>query len=45
MENIELKKQELRWQLEDLVRNGDMTDIEANEWYNMKVEQWEGGDR
>jgi len=44
MSNIELKKIQLRSELWNLVESGDMTDTEANEWYNMKVEQWEGGD-
>lgn len=34
---------ELASDLADLVRTGDLTDIEANEWYNMKADQWAGG--
>jgi len=31
---------ELASDLADLVRSGDMTDTEANEWFNMKADQW-----
>lgn len=31
---------ELASDLADLVEAGEMTDIEANEWYNMKADQW-----
>jgi hypothetical protein len=34
---------ELQSELATLVANGDMTEIEANEWANMKAEQWKGG--
>lgn len=38
---------ELASDLADLVRTGDMTAEQANEWYNMKADQWaaEGGQR
>lgn len=31
---------ELASDLADLVRTGDMTDEQANEWYNAKADQW-----
>jgi hypothetical protein len=31
---------ELASDLADLVCSGDLTDIEANEWYNHKADQW-----
>jgi len=31
---------ELASDLADLVASGDMTDMEANEWYNSKADQW-----
>lgn len=31
---------ELASDMADLVRSGDMTDIEANEWVNHKADQW-----
>jgi len=31
---------ELASDLADLVRTGDMTDQQANEWYNAKADQW-----
>ena len=34
---------ELASDLADLVRNGDMTDTEANEWHAMKADQWSNG--
>lgn len=33
---------ELASDLADAVECGMMTDIEANEWYNMKADQWAG---
>lgn len=33
---------ELASDLADLVESGDMTDQEANEWYNSKADQWAG---
>jgi hypothetical protein len=24
----------------NMVESGDMTDLEANEWYSMKADQW-----
>jgi hypothetical protein len=43
--STELKKLELWSSLTDLVESGSISDVEANEWWDMKVEQWEGGDR
>jgi hypothetical protein len=34
---------ELASDLADLVSTGDLTDLEANEWYNMKADQWAEG--
>jgi hypothetical protein len=34
---------ELMSDLADMVEAGEMTDMEANEWYNMKADQWNGG--
>jgi hypothetical protein len=34
---------ELASNLADAVEAGDMTDAEANEWFNMKADQWAGG--
>lgn len=34
---------ELMSDLCDLVRSGDMTDEQANEWYNAKADQWAMG--
>jgi hypothetical protein len=34
---------ELQSNLADSVEAGDMTDIEANEWFNMKADQWSNG--
>lgn len=31
---------ELASNLADMVEAGDLTDAEANEWYNMKADQW-----
>lgn len=31
---------ELRSDLADLVESGDITDEQANEWYNDKADQW-----
>jgi hypothetical protein len=39
---IDRMKLELMSDLTDLVRSGDLTDMQANEWFNMKVEQWYG---
>lgn len=36
---------ELASDLADLVEAGEMTDVAANEWLNMKADQWFGGDR
>ena len=29
--------------LSELVRSGDITDMQANEWYNKKADQWVNG--
>jgi hypothetical protein len=34
---------ELMSDLMNLVESGDITDMEANEWYNMKADQWANG--
>jgi hypothetical protein len=34
---------ELTSDLASLVESGDITDMQANEWYNMKADQWNGG--
>jgi hypothetical protein len=34
---------ELMSELVAMVENGDITDQEANEWYNMKADQWNNG--
>jgi hypothetical protein len=34
---------ELMSELVAMVENGDITDQEANEWYNMKSDQWNNG--
>lgn len=34
---------ELASDLADMVASGDMTDVEANEWYSMKADQWANG--
>ena len=34
---------ELQADLADLVRSGDLTDAEANEWANHKADQWARG--
>jgi hypothetical protein len=31
---------ELASDLSDLVASGDMTDVEVNEWFNSKADQW-----
>tara|TARA_Y100001937_G_C7087374_1_gene315991 strand:+ start:740 stop:943 length:204 start_codon:yes stop_codon:yes gene_type:complete len=39
-QRIERMIRELQSDLCDLVRLGEITDIEANEWVNMKADQW-----
>ena len=34
---------ELWFQLRPLLSSGQMTDMEANEWVNMKADQWANG--
>lgn len=36
---------ELQSDLAAMVEAGDLTADQANEWANMKAEQWSGGDR
>lgn len=36
----ERKLRELMSSLNDLVRSGDLTSEQANEWYNDKADQW-----
>lgn len=46
MENeqrIERTRRELWADLMNLVENGDLTDLEAMEWYNAKCDQWANG--
>ena len=40
---IQRMMKELQSDLADLVRSGDLTDLEANEWANMKADQWANG--
>ena len=42
---IERMLRELMSDLADLVRTGDITEQEANEWYSRKADRWLGGDR
>ena len=42
-QRIERMIRELQSELCDLVRSGEITDIEANEWVNMKADQWMNG--
>ena len=43
----ELKRErmlrELMSDLANMVETGDITDMEANEWYSMKADQWAEG--
>ena len=34
---------ELMSELTNMVEAGELTDIQANEWYNMKADQWANG--
>jgi hypothetical protein len=46
MSQIETRERMLRELMSDLanmVEAGEITDIEANEWYNMKADQWANG--
>ena len=46
MAAIEKREQMLRELMSDLcglVQAGEITDIEANEWYSMKADQWANG--
>lgn len=40
---IERMTRELQSDLADLVRSGDLTEQEANEWANYKMDQWAQG--
>lgn len=40
---IERMMKELQADLADLVASGDMTEQQANEWANMKADQWAMG--
>jgi hypothetical protein len=42
-ERRERMLRELMSNLANLVGSGDLTDMEANEWYNMKADQWAEG--
>ena len=42
-ETRERMLRELMSDLMNLVESGDITDMEANEWYNMKADQWANG--
>lgn len=41
----ERMKRELWSDLMGLVESGDLSGDQANEWFNAKCDQWEGGDR
>jgi hypothetical protein len=46
MSQIETRERMLRELMSDLanmVEAGEITDMEANEWYNMKADQWANG--
>jgi hypothetical protein len=34
---------ELASNLANMVESGDLTDMQANEWFNMKADQWAQG--
>ena len=34
---------ELTSDLANMVESGDLTDVEANDWFNMKADQWNEG--
>ena len=34
---------ELTSDLANMVESGDLTDVQANEWFNMKADQWNEG--
>jgi len=42
-QRCERNLRELASDLADLVRSGDLTDAEANEWYDRKADQWMAG--
>ena len=42
-QTIERMMRELQSELCEAVRRGEMTDNEANEWANMKADQWAQG--
>jgi hypothetical protein len=46
MAMIEKREQMLRDLMSDLcklVQSGEITDMQANEWYSMKADQWANG--
>ena len=43
IETRERMLRELMSQLSMMVEAGEMTDEEANDWYNMKADQWAEG--
>lgn len=46
MNQVQLRERMLRELMSDLVamvEAGDLTDQQANEWYNMKADQWVEG--
>jgi len=46
MNQVQLRERMLRELMSDLgimVEAGELTDQEANEWYNMKADQWKEG--
>lgn len=40
---IERMMKELQSSLADMVASGDLTETQANEWANMKADQWAQG--
>ena len=42
-ETRERMLRELTSDLANLVESGDLTDAQANEWFNMKADQWNLG--
>lgn len=41
--SFEFRMSELWMELNALLASGDITDQQANEWADMKAEQWKGG--
>ena len=42
-ETRERMLRELMSDLANMVEAGEITDMQANEWYNMKADQWSNG--